>query len=264
MKKDSKSKDITRKKASRLATLLAGMVGLAGCGDGGPEYGDLFSIQGKVLEIEGEFAVDGRYHAGRDLLIESGGQLYHVGTNRESRWDDIGVGDRVTISGQHGGPCEEDFMFEAFEDEKGYYTGSIRPEREVGNIVFLGNPNSKDVIDMIHVDVERTYSVKEASKENIHNENRTDFGDFEYNPQAATALRGWGAEIPEDVGGWAYEVQRGDNPTEISRLFNEQDRTEGNLRLDVEPYNVFRVEDERLVTPKDRSLQVGETLYIVR
>ena len=256
------NKSITRKKASGLATLLAG-VAIAGCGDGSPEYGDLFSMQGEVLEIAGQF-YDGSYRAGRDLLIESNGQLYHAGTKSESRWNDVKVGDRVTIRGQHGGPCEEDFMFEALRDDDGNYTGSIRAEVGVGNIVFPGNPNSKDVIDMIHVDLDITRSAREASKENIHNENRTDFGDFRYDPQAATALRGWGAEIPEDVGGWAYEVQRGDNPTKIARLFNEQDRKEGNLRLDVGPNNILRVEDERLVTPRDRSIQVGEILYVIR
>lgn len=117
--------------------------------EGKPKYGDSIGIIGTVTEIQPGTR-------GRDILLDSGEQLYHIGTTQDGRWRAFMEGDRIVVKGQHGGACEEDFIF-AKTFGKSYEKGSIRPPRKVGNVVIPGNMKSKAVVDIIHANAEKYY-----------------------------------------------------------------------------------------------------------
>lgn len=264
-------------KKGLVVLVLGAGLSLTGCGEKGPKYGakygDLITIEGTVIEMEGQF-YDGTYRAGRKLLIKSGDQLYHVGTTRESRWADVGEGDRVRVRGQHGGSCEEDFIFDdTFGDMwKGEYGGSIRAPRKVGDVVIdWGNPDSRDVIDLVHADLDVTWSMAQAERERKHAQNRNDFGPFTYNNHISDFVDYLGGTVV--TRGWEYTLKRGDNPEKVAQKFNELDREQGNLRLDMTRYDAYVMRDGELVNLSSnpdssnpevaRSLKVGENIFFL-
>ena len=245
------------------ALALGASLGLTGCADKEPKYGDHITIEGIVIEME--------YGGGRKLLVRSGNQLYHVGTTRASRWANVGDGDRVRVSGQHGGGCEEDFIFDdTFGDMwKGEYQGSIRAPKKVGGVVVdRGNLRSRDVIDLIHADLEVTWSRAQANKNQQHAQNRSTFGPFTYNDHVSDSVSIGYRKGTIVNRGWEYVLQRGDNPEDVAKKFNKLDEKLGNLRHEMSRYDTYVMRNKELIhlfsDPEvAKSLRVGEKIFLL-
>lgn len=134
------------------AALAAGAVFFSllqeACRNEGLQYGDWVNISGRVIEVH-------TGQRGRDILLRSGDQLYHISTKRSGRWKNVDEGNSISVYGQHGGECEEDFVFTRVfgNASNGEYKGSMRAPVKIANVVLPGNFKSKDVIDIIYANV---------------------------------------------------------------------------------------------------------------